>query len=485
MIGIFALARFAMADDSAGGVTTTASPASTTLAQAGTTDATILQLRQQIEEERARTNALENRLNQIESSQQQEQQQQNSLVSTISKLSVGRGPETVPSGASQADVYDHGFFLRSKNHKFSLNINGLMQIRYSFFKPNAVGRYDYSNRTQNDFGVYLGRLAFSGDVFDPDLKYFMQIQGFTTGNSNNMTLLDWFMAKTFNPYLTIQAGRSWTAYTWEFYANPAWLLFPDLSDAEYAFVLPRAVGVAAYGQIGKLSYEAEVGNGVPALDSGGTDNIDSNVSLIGHLQYDILAPAFFGYSETHPDESYAGKPGLSVWASGMYNPVNSNSTFENEMKGDSTLGANTSIGFRYAAFTLQGTGYYRRTRPGNDAQTLGVTSGYDSWGYGEQAGYYLVPARWELAQRVSGVWWGAGEIPQAGTPAAPSSESYWFSGPDEFSYHRITEYSVGLNYYLYGHNAKLQAEYSYLAGSDFARNGFGASRFWLQSQLQF
>ena len=221
------------------------SSSGTEVAQASSSSATIDELRQEIQEERARTAQLESRLDQIQNTQVQQEQSQSSLQSTLTKLQVGRGNESVPNGASQADIYDRGFFLRSKNGKFSLNINGLMQIRYSFFKPNAVGRYDYSNRTQNDFQIYLGRLAFSGNVFEPSLKYFMQIQGFTTGSSNNMTLLDWFMAKTFSPYLTMQAGRSWTAYTWEFYANPAWLTFPDLSTAEYGFVLPRAIGLAA------------------------------------------------------------------------------------------------------------------------------------------------------------------------------------------------------------------------------------------------
>lgn len=103
-----------------------------------------------------------------------------------------------------------------------------------------------------------------------------------------------------------------------------------------------------------------------------------------------------------------------------------------------------------------------------------------SWGFGEQAGYYLVPATWELAERVSGVWWGKGEIPATG-----GSEGVWYSGPGDFSYHKITEYSLGINYYLYGHNAKIQAAYSYLAGSSFSHAGFGANRLWLQSQVMF
>ena len=440
--GAICTGAVAYADLSAGTSSSNASAGNEQLAQASSSASSIEELRREIQAEHQRTLQLEERLNKLQQTQTSEAQKQDSLQGVISNLQAGRGNEITPSGKSQADVYDRGFFLRSKNGKFSLNINGLAQIRYSLFKPNAIGRYGMNNNTQSDFEIYLGRLAFSGNVFEPDLKYFFQIQGFTTANSNNMTLLDWFTSKTFSKYLTLQAGRSWTAYTWEFYANPAWLTFPDLSTAEYAFVLPRATGLALYGQAGKLSYEAELTNGVPALDSSGNENFGSKMAYIGHLQYDILTPAFFGYSETHPEDSYASQPGLSVWGSGMYNPVNSASTFENELPGDTTYGANTSVGFRLGYLTLQGTGYYRHTNPGTSAHLQGTTKSYDSWGYAEQAGYYLVPGQWEIAQRISGVAWGAPEIP---TAAPGSQETYWFSGPDLFSYNKITEFSGGLN----------------------------------------
>jgi hypothetical protein len=166
----------------------------------------------------------------------------------------------------------------------------------------------------------------------------------------------------------------------------------------------------------------------------------------------------------------------------MYNPVNSSSTFENELPGDTTYGANTSVGFRWGYLTLQGTGYYRNTNPGTTAHLQGTKKSYDSWGFAEQTGYYIVPGKWEIAQRISGVAWGAPEIP---TAPRGSQETYWFSGPDLFSYHKITEFTGGLNYYLFNHNAKIELQYSYLAGKDFHDKGFGANRIWLQSQVQF
>jgi hypothetical protein len=158
----------------------------------------------------------------------------------------------------------------------------------------------------------------------------------------------------------------------------------------------------------------------------------------------------------------------------MYNPIEYSSVFENELPGDKTYGATTSINFRYERFTFQGSGYYRRT-----VQHLSLPS-YDSWAYQEQAGFYLIPGRWEIAERVGGLWWGAPEIPVSG-----GEETNWFSGPGNFPYHRMNEYSVGLNYYLYGHNAKIQTAYSYLPGSTFTTSSFSAQRFFLQGQIMF
>ncbi len=457
------------------GAELSASSTPTVLAEESTSSssaATIAELRQEIDSERKRTAELEKRLDQI----QEQQESQAKTIKQLPKLNVGRAAEVTPgitTGLAPADIYNRGFFLQSNQKRFSLFINGLFQIRYTLFAPNSVIHYGALENTQNTFDVFLGRLAFSGSVFAPDLKYFAQIQASTAGNSNTISMLDWFVSKTFSQYLTVQAGRSWIPYTYEYYDNPGNYLFADLSTAEYAFLLQRAIGVQASGQVGNLSYAGEVMNSVPALDAAGQENLGSKMAYLGHLHYDLLQP--YGYVESDPNPDGTWKPELTLWLSGMYNPVDYSSGFQNARAGDRTYGATPSILFRYGFLSFQGTGYYRRT-----LQAAGGGPSYDSWGYGEQAGYYLVPATWELAERVSGVWWGQPEIASTG-----GNQTNWFSGPTNFPYHRITEYSVGLNYYLFGHNAKVQGDYSYLAGSGFDNHSFGANRVELQTQVMF
>lgn len=89
----------------------------TQLAQAAPAT-TIDDLRSEIEAERARTAELEKRLDALQQQQQQETTQNQGLQKALTNIQSGRGNETTPglgTGVAPADVYDRGFFLRSKN----------------------------------------------------------------------------------------------------------------------------------------------------------------------------------------------------------------------------------------------------------------------------------------------------------------------------------------------------------------------------------
>jgi hypothetical protein len=392
----------------------------------------------------------------------------------------GDGTGAAPAVAAQdapvksilpKDIYNGGFFVESSDKSFSLYINGLAQIRYTGFVPHHdVLQFGEPTTGTSTFDVYLARVAFSGSVYQPSLKYFFQIQGNTAGDSNGLSFIDWFASNTFSKGFTLQVGRSYTPYSYEYYCSPANYLFADLSTAEIAFVLPRTIGVEGYGQIGKLSYAGFVSNSIRALDAGGQENFNSKLAYIGHAQLDILAP--YGYVETDPTGK--SKQALTLWGSVAYNPIASSSQYENVTAGDTTVNANSTVGYRAGYFSLQTTGYWRKTTQVSGAPTK------NSWGYGEQAGIYLVPKKFELAERISGVNWGAPD----NLSVSSGAENTWFVGPG-FPFHRVAEDSLGLNYYLYGHHAKLQADYSYVHGNTFTDKYFAANRIRIQTQLQF
>jgi hypothetical protein len=347
--------------------------------------------------------------------------------------------------------YDGGFYLRSKDKPFSIVVNSLGQFRYTFFKPTG----DNANQT---FDVALGRLAFSGMMFDPKLSYFMQIQGSTLGDNNNITMLDWWLNYQFSPEIGVQAGRFVLPYSRQFYTPPAYLMFADLSQADYSFNLPRSIGGHVSGKLGPVSYDAAVLNSIRALDASGQENFGTNVAALGRLELDILAP--YGYYETSPKP--VKDPQLSVGLALAYNPVDATSSFQNLVTKDSTTNVTLDMGYRWDRLSFQAAGYYRNV----NYTTAGLGSGNDFGGY-SQAGFYLIPEKLELAGQISGVKFDKLNVPGV--------------------FQKTTAYTVGMNYYFYNHNLKLQMDYSYLNNGAF-KGQPGApddNRIRIQTQFAF
>jgi len=403
-------------------------------ADAGADDLKIL--REELAKQRAYTELLEKRLDAQEAKNEARAKAQ---AETIAKLPV------IEAG------YDDGFYIRSKDKPFSLVANGLGQFRYTF------ENFDGGHSNQN-FDVGLARLALSGTIFDPKLNYFMQIQGSTFGNNNNITMLDWWMKYTFNPEAAVQTGRYVLPYSRQFYTHPGNLLFTDLSEADYAFNLPRGIGAQVTGKLGPLSYYASMLNSVRALDAPGQQNIGSNIGALGRLEWDILKP--YGYYETSPKPVV--DPELSLGVAVAYNPVDGTSSFQNLKTKDGTTNVTVDLGFRWDVLSFQAAGYYRKDK----FTTPGLGDGTD-FGYYSQMGYYLVPGKLEIAGRISGVEFD--KLNVAGV------------------YHKTTAYLGGLNYYIHGHNLKLQSDYTFLDNDAFRGQPKARDehRFRLQAQFMF
>ncbi len=396
------------------------------------------ELRQRLAEQHKVMQALESRMMELEAKEKER---------TEKGVDFGYAAGTRKKGFAAEDVYDNGFFIRSKDGRYSLNLNGFLQARYTLSAPDA-------GKSRNNFDVALARLAFSGNIFDPKVKYFFQYEATTFGNTNQSTMLDWWMQYSHSQYLNVQAGRFILPYSRQFYTHPGNLLFPDLSEADYAFNLQRAVGAHLSGKVGRLSYHALATNSIRALDAGGQQNAGAEVAWQGRLEYDILDP--YGYLESSPTP--AATPQLSLGIAAAFNPVDQASRFQNVMPGDRTTNVTIDGGFRYQGLSVQAAGYYRR----NNLEAMDEI-GHD-WGYYGQIGYYLTE-KLEIAGRVSGV-----DFQFANNPRTAGD---------------VREYMGGFNYYLYGHNVKLQVDYSFLDGDPFLGKSTSADRFRVQTQILF
>jgi len=415
----------------------------TLVGQVAAEDDEISQLRRQLSEQRQLMEAMEQRLSELEGKEE-------ARATTGVEAGYTRPAGALRRGVAERDIYDGGFYVRTEDKSFSLTVNGFAQARYTFFDPEH-------GKSNNNFDVALARLAFSGSVFDPRISYFFQYEASTFGNNNRTTMLDWWMKYNFSEDLAVQAGRFILPYSRQFYTHPGNLLFSDLSAADYAFNLQRAVGAHLGGKFGRLSYDAAVTNSIRALDAGGQQNIGEELAYLGRVELDVLAP--YGYLESSPTP--ASDPQLSIGLAAAFNPIDEASGFQNVLPGDRTTNVTLDGGFRLGGFSLQAAGYYRhnKVKVGDDRPNN------DDWGYYGQLGYYLVPERWELAGRVSGVDFDHVDNPRT-------------SGDG-------TEYTIGLNYYLYGHNAKIQMDYSFLDHDPFFGTNQSNHQLRIQTQVLF
>ena len=235
-------------------------------------DDEISQLRRQLSEQRQLMEAMEQRLSELEGKEKEQ-------ATTGVKAGYTRPEGALRRGVTAKEIYDGGFYVRTEDGSFSLTVNGFAQARYTFFDPEH-------GKSNNNFDVALARLAFSGSVFDPKLSYFFQYETSTFGNNNRTTMLDWWMKYNFSEDFAVQTGRFILPYSRQFYTHPGNLLFSDLSAADYAFNLQRAVGAHAGGKFGRLSYDAAVTNSIRALDAGGQQNIGEELAYLGRLELD-------------------------------------------------------------------------------------------------------------------------------------------------------------------------------------------------------
>lgn len=327
----------------------------------------------------------------------------------------------------------------------SLSISAFLQGRYTFVSPENGPR-------SQTFDVPLGRLALSGDVIGHGASYFIQLEGSTLGNNNRLNLLDAWVQLRPGAGTDVQVGRMLVPFSRQFYTHPGNLLFTDLSEADYAFNLPRTLGASFSGKWKRLCYSTLAGNSIRALDASGQQNAGAAVSVVGRAEFDILAP--YGYMESVPNG--VSRPQWSIGFAGARNRVVDSTAFQSLTPGDRTYNFTFDSGFRINRWTAQTAVYVRKADPNGSLATRLDRGGY------AQIGFLLVPGKWEIAARHAIV--GFDQRDAASLTA------------------NIREYTGALNRYILGHKLKLQFDAGMLERRTFS--GSSAKDFRARAQAQ-
>lgn len=370
-------------------------------------------------------------------------------------------PDTVQVG------YDKGFYLRSADEQFLLKINGRLAMRYTYYNDQKRNRsVAVRQRFSDRSGLEIERLrvGFSGHLWGKDLTYRIEADGDTDGQNRWETQYAW-VAYKFADELRVRVGLFKVPFGRQETGSSSRLMLVDRGLANEVFNLDRSVGVVVFGALldKKLDYWVAVTNGWhDANDRFGRSDPDREMDQNPAVVVRAVWHAVGKYGKGESDLSYHEDPAVDVGLSFAYMDDNGDAGnpgivyaipdfFRDGFGGfggvDShgtnitQFGADAGFKWRGLAATAE---YWLKIVDVSDTNLLGLAAPYfvatanddtsHQQGAQVQLGYFLIPKKLELAGRVGAVW-----------DIGPGSEGVW-------------EYAGGVNYYLQGHNCKLQVD---------------------------
>src|SRR5437867_2204777 len=385
------------------------------------------------------------------------------------------GDNTVDLGKGIKFGYDRGLYTQFKD-KFQLKIRIRLQFRFTDSAFNTaygtIGdnkNYPITSSTPrqfkedvSEFDVRRARLVFEGFAFNPETTYFVQFRNDTNGTTTQPTttrsttqLYDAYIDLKQIPWANLRVGQYRTLFGRQEYVSSALLQFVDRNFVAEAFV-PNGIdrrdqGVTIHSDEKKypINYAFGVFNGVGinltrlGLNTPGNAN---ELMYVGRITADLLGnPGYpegdLVYSETPQvavGASYGYNAGLQTTATGPGGSTQISTAIASLGNGRLLDQGIVDIGttgvdfvFKYRGFSLQGEGFVRNVNTRDHSNQIGNATGFYV-----QGGYFLIPKTIEVVGR------------------------YSYMDPDTHSAQdTLTSALGGLNWYLNGHEHKLQFDY--------------------------
>jgi uncharacterized coiled-coil protein SlyX len=366
--------------------------------------------------------------------------------------------------------YDDGFFIRSSDEKFRITLNGFMQFRWTYYATRATNRDTLPGQRRSDragFDLQRLRLIFSGNAYSPDLTYYLHLYS-DASNSYDTGLLWGYVNYRFSDEFQVMAGLMPLPSTRAYFLDERGYQFVDLPMVDTVFGLGDGVGVMLWGQLfsQRLDYYFAVSNEIngpagPVITPDEDRVLDNNPAItfrtvwhavgkdstgglyegdLEHLAEPVLDLGFhYGFEEDDGEDAldipYPRRDGLLL---GGFGNVSSSGLQIHQFGVDAHFKwRGLSLTGAYALRLLDVTwGEHEPFAPLYAATGDGSTNAQHG-GY-VQAGYFLPIPGWEkrleVVARVGGI-----------SALSGGQEGAW-------------EYAGGLNYYIRGHNVKLQMD---------------------------
>jgi len=372
-------------------------------------------------------------------------------------------------GEAQRFVPGKGLEFKSRDGRFALAMSLRFGFLYSFKHDDA------EPTAQHNFEIRRFRTVFSGNLFGAKTKYFLQLalapreMDVRDGVVHASPVYDAYMQFEQLRDLTLRVGQYRVMYTRERNIADVNPLLIDRSLANGEFNVDRDIGLDIrsedLGGIKKLRYYAGI-----FLGEGRDHNkfTDSGMMYVG--RFDVLPAGLFddydasdlwrlqnlrvsfGFAYAYNDRAKQDKGVLgTAFADG------GTASYHN---------ATTDLMIKYRGWSLEA-GYMWRQgerQPGSAVDEhgapVGVVAARNGHGWLAQTAFLIPKTRLEPGVRYSG-----------------------YRGQGVTSMQSRDELGVGLNYYFFGHNLKLQADYFRSVVPEMAAMGGHLLRLQIQAAL--
>jgi hypothetical protein len=329
-------------------------------------------------------------------------------------------------------IYDKGFLFKPcfEDHSpFELKINGRMQFRHAAVKrdrkvfiDNAGVRHPLP--AMNEFEIERGRLQFSGYMWEPELQYYLLLDGDTDEN-HDIKFHDFWVNYKFSDRFDLYCGKHRVPGSREWLESSSRFRFSDRTMATTFFRPDRTTGVWARGTLAQnVHYLALVGNGFQTTDLT-PSQVNDEFTYSATSWWDVFGNYGQGFSDLSFHESLAVRLGHSFAYAGADGHIGDSDTPIQESNfvrlSDGTLLTETGaltpgvtvdefdvylyaidVGAKLWGISFDAEYYFRWVQNLAGNGPLPHSKLYDH-GYYAEAGIFLVPELLELNGRISEV----------------------------------------------------------------------------------
>ncbi len=466
---------------------------------AAVTDDDLTALKSRLAEMEKRDQALQSRVNELESKENANwmTQERATEIRSIVEQTIADAKTRSQFSDGPSVGYDNGFFIKTPDNKFKLVIGGYAQVRYEYAYTNINNNattlhgststavaHDPGN--SSGFDIRRARISLSGNAFSPDVTFKLEgdFYGASTPTGGSSTVqgaasqsffqvTDAYIGYRFTDLVQDSCGFLLQGALCEggTHRRSVHDNFMERDEVLAPFDPVRALGVSLYGDIinDRLGYEVAVNDGgnsntlrtddaISTVSTGNAPNLDNRFAYYARTQW-----AGSGKISEFADEADLRKDNSDfIWLLGAAGGYESQTAALNAFPSPQTTTTTNGL--------TTGGNFFNYTLNGN------IYRGTLDWSAKWHGASFLAAAYIQQVNATSSA--GGVVTSSAGIPATGGS-FFQDGGYGQIGYFIIPQhlelvgrggvldtegsdklaqyYSAGANYYIYGQNLKIQS----------------------------